>query len=472
MKMHDLFTPESVAAYQSQLEAAATPARELFAEYVRDREEQLKSSQTLTDWINALEEGTLTAAADPALWSGLIRDGFITCPPANAPNPDHGTFSFRVISPKVMDAFRDRAEPRSDYAFTEVRVCARRDRGVPPTISVPKGWENAALVDTELFELPPDVTPDNMDDREKIHLVYLAATHEGRFVFKPLYIGVGTGEAYGVGTRRRRTHGRFRFYRYDIKDDFHLEYIRRTDGEEIATEDASQAPAIMSIDDDRATILLGRGGADGGFMCLSDPSVAEWHGEWLRENPHNQVVYQQVLLEKFRDDLRTGKPTAPFRADDVDAVLEYAWQTHRLFFAAWHHPCRLSEKEGLDLYFKELPASRRATYEIYRFRPELFGMSRGEQGHTLTIPRVLWSKDLRAELEKAAPAAVEKLEKWLWQEAIKDLYAYGNHPELRLCTAIALWRRLSDSAQWSAMLKATFHEELYGVTFSPESMIL
>jgi len=92
-------------------------------------------------------------------------------------------------------------------------------------------------------------------------------------------------------------------------------------------------------------------------------------------------------------------------------------------------------------------------------------------GRTMTIPRVLWSEDLRPKLEKAVPGAVEKLEKWLWQEAIKDLYAVGNHPELRLCTAIALWRRLSDSGQWDAMLKATYNEELYGVTFSPETMI-
>ncbi len=471
MKIHDIFTPESVEAYQSHYQMAATPGLELFEEYVRDREEQLRDSPDLARWISILEEGDLTSAADPTLWSSLIRDGFIACEPKKFNHSTQESFLFRLISPKVFDAFRDRANLHSDYAFTEVRVCTRINQVVSSTINIPDRWDNPALIDTELFELPPDVAPDNMDDREKIHLIYLAAIHKGRFVFKPVYIGIGTGEAYGVGTRSRPTHGRFRFYRYDIIDNFHLEYILRSDALEFTINDATQVPDVTSIGDDLATILLGRSSSDSGFMCLSDPNIAKYHALWLRENPRNQMVYQKVLLKKIHDDIRTNTTSTPFQADDVKTVLEYTWQTHRLYFATWQHPQRLSEKEGLDLYFNELPAFRRESYDIFRIRPELFSMKHRDQGDTFTIPQVLWSENLRADLEKTVPGAAQRLEKWIWQEAIEDLYAYGNHPELRLCLAISLWRRLFDSGLWEGMLKATYHKELHSFSISPEAMV-
>jgi hypothetical protein len=293
----------------------------------------------------------------------------------------------------------------------------------------------------------------------------------GRFVCRPVYIGVGTGEAYGVGTRSRSTRGRFRFYRYDVKDNFHVEYIRRTDGPQTPREDVKEMDDVTSICDDRATLLLGRGGDDGSFMCMSDPNVGEYHADWLKDHPHNKVVYQRVVLEKVRDDLRTQTATTPFRADDVGAVLDHTWRTHRLFFAAWQHPRRLGEKEGLDLYYRELPSFRREMYGIYRFRPELLGLPPGAVEDELTVPRVLWSDDLRARLEGAVPGSVEKVEKWLQREVVADLYAYGNHPELRLCTAIALWRRLSDSGLWDTLLEVTYREELYGQTLSPGRVI-
>ncbi len=190
---------------------------------------------------------------------------------------------------------------------------------------MPDGWRDASLVDTELFELPPGVTPDELDDREKIHLIYLAALHADRFVCKPVYIGVGTGEAYGVGPRHRSTQGRFRFYRYDVKDNFHLEYIRRIDRTSATVQNARDLPKVTAIDELRAALLLGRGGADGGFMCLSDPKVAEWYMSWWSHHPKNRIVFKEVTLEKVHDDLRAGRPTTPFRADDVAAVLDQAW---------------------------------------------------------------------------------------------------------------------------------------------------
>jgi hypothetical protein len=75
-------------------------------------------------------------------------------------------FVVRIISPKVFDAFRTGSGPRSDYAFTTVKVCLRRDP-VPDTLAVPPGWSNPALIDTEFFELPPDVSEEMFDDLVK-----------------------------------------------------------------------------------------------------------------------------------------------------------------------------------------------------------------------------------------------------------------------------------------------------------------
>ena len=435
---------------------------------MRDREAQLQDSPELVRWIKSLEEGTLASAAAPDLWSALVDQGFVICPAARAVRGHDVVYRFELISPKVLDAFRENEEARAGYAFTTVQVCLRKEKAVPQGVVVPEDWRDTALVNTELFELPPGVTPDNMDDREKIHLIYLAGLLNGGFVCKPVYIGVGTEEAYGVGPRGRQTQGRFRFYRYDVKDNFHLEYVSRRDRAPRPVQDARELPEVTSITPERATLLLGRGEADGGFMCLSDPKIAEGYMIWLSRNPKNRLVLQEVILEKVRDDLRTDRPTTPFTADDVAAVLDHAWNVHRFFFVAWQHPRRLSDQEGLDLYYRELPAFRRGEYEIYRFRPELFGMAPGPEADALTIPKVLWTADLRGRLEAVVPGAATWVEQWLKREVIEDLYSYGNHPELRLCTAIALWQRLSDSGLWGEAVEAAYRGRLFEVDCLPE----
>ncbi len=470
MRVDDLFTDDSIRAFQQRTADAAVPGRMTFGEYMRDREAQLQASPELVQWITSLEEGTLASAAAPELWSALVAQGFVICPTARAVRGHDAVFTFEVISPKVLDVFRENDEARAGYAFTKVQVCLRKENAVPPGVVVPEGWRDAALVNTELFELPPGVTPDNLDDREKIHLIYLAGLLKGGFVYKPVYIGVGTGEAYGVGPRSRQTQGRSRFYRYDVKDNFHLEYVSRRDRSPRPVQDARELPAVTSITAECATLLLGRGAADGGFMCLSDPKIAEGYMIWLSRNPKNRLVFREVILEKVRDDLRTGRPTTPFTADDVAAVLDHAWNVHRFFFVAWQHPRRLSDQEGLDLYYRELPAFRRGEYEIYRFRPALFGMAPGTAADALTIPKVLWTQDLRERLEAAMPGAAGRVQRWLKQEVVEDLYSYGNHPELRLCTAIALWQRLSDSGLWGEAVEAAYRERLFGVVFSPERL--
>ncbi|MGD9713917.1 MAG: hypothetical protein AB7V46_17945 [Thermomicrobiales bacterium] len=470
MRVEDLFTDDSIRAFQQRTADAVVPGRMTFEEYVRDREAQLQGSPELVQWVMSLEEGDVASAAAPELWSALVDQGFVTCPEVRAVRGHEVVFPFEVISPKVLDAFRENDEARAGYAFTKVQVCLRKENAVPRGVVVPEGWRDTALVNTELFELPPGVTPDNMDDREKIHVIYLAGLLEGRFVCKPVYIGVGTGEAYGVGPRSRQTHGRFRFYRYDVKDNFALEYVSRRDRAPRPVQSVRELPEVTSITADRATLLLGRGESDGGFMCLSDPKVAEGYMIWLSRNPMNRLVFQEVILEKVCDDLQTGRPTTPFTADDVAAVLNHAWNVHRFYFVAWQHPRRLSDQEGLDLYYRELPAFRREEYEIYRFSPELFGVAPGPVAEELTIPNVLWTENLRERLEAALPGAAARVEQWLKREVVEDLYSYGNHPKLRLCTAIALWQRLWDSGLWSQAVEATYRARLFEISCSSERL--
>jgi hypothetical protein len=124
--------------------------------------------------------------------------------------------------------------------------------------------------------------------------------------------------------------------------------------------------------------------------------------------------------------------------------------------------------EGLDMYYKRLPSWRREQYEIYRIRPELLGPSE----EPLTIARIVTDPDLRSrlDLELNVPGAVERLEEWLRAHLVKDLYDFGNHPELRLCSAIALWKRLADAGLWDRMLEATYREKLYEISLGIDAI--
>jgi hypothetical protein len=194
---------------------------------------------------------------------------------ARTPYPDRAVIDVRIISPKVLDAVRTASGPASEYAFTTVRVCQRR-QPVPAGLDVPSDLADPAIIDTELFELPHAVTDDLFDDREKMHVVYLAGMRDGQFVATPIYIGVGTGEAYGTG--------RFRQYRYDVKDNDHLEHIRLTQGPDEERENVRSHPPVPAIGDSEATLLLTRGANDCSFMSISDPQVARWHEQWLAGN--------------------------------------------------------------------------------------------------------------------------------------------------------------------------------------------
>ena len=228
-------------------------------------------------------------------------------------------------------------------------------------------------------------------------------------------------------------------------------------------------PPIPPIGETRATLLLAKGAADSSFMSLSDPEVVRWYTDWLRDHHQNRLMYREIRLEKVHDDLRAGRASTPFSAADVAAVLAHAWNVQRWYYVAWQHPKRLSETEGIDLYYDLLPAFRREEYEVRRFQPEILGLSPDDPAaRDLTIPSVLRSQELRQRLEARRPGAVAWLGRWLQDELVRDLYAYGSHPELRLCTAIALWYRLAQSGLWSAAVEAAYRNRLFEIEVEAE----
>ncbi len=466
--VRDIFTAESIEEFRRRTAEASGPGQQLLDQYRGDHEDQLREAPDLQAWIDALEDGDLDAASDAGLWTRLHAQGFIAVVTARTPHPEQGIFLLRIISPRIFDGFRTPDGPKADFAFTTVEVRLRRE-AVPAGVVIPAGWTETAVIDTELFELPPDVSEDEFEDLEKIHLVYLAGIKDGQFVCTPIYIGVGTGEAYGTGPHQRMSQGRFRLYRFDIKENFHLEYVRLTEGCLEERCNVQTVPPIPAITETKATLLLAKSSADSSFMSLSDPEVAEAHTVWLHDHPENRIVYKTITLEKVHEDLRTTRPSTAFAPDDVPQVLAYAWGVQRWYFVAWQHPQRLSDAEGIALYYKQLPAFRRTEYEIYRFKPELLGLAAGDPGaEELTVPQVLRSEQLCARLEQSRPGVLAELQRWLQQGLVKDLYAYGSHPELRLCTAIVLWKRLAATGLWDSAVEAAYRGRLYEVDLSAE----
>ena len=354
-RLDHLFTPESLAVERQRRQLAVGPAEEMLAHYREDRAALLTSYPAIGQWNTALEDRDLEAATAPQLWRRMLDDGLAELPRFGEHHPTNTVYAFRVVSPKVLDAFRDDPSvPRTDFAFTTLRVCLRKASVDCPEVQVPASWSEVSLIDTELFEIPPGVAPDTFDDCEKIHVVYLAGIQDGRLEYRPVFIGIGTGEAYGVGPRVRTSPGRFRFYRYDVKDNFHLEYVRAAVGPQTDSWDVQDIPFATEIRADRATLVLGRGAADRGMMCLSDPVLERIHRQWLLQNPHNHLVYQSIGLARVRHDLRSESPSVAFVSNDVAAVLRYAFDNHRWFFVAWQHPERLSEVEGVLRYYTAL----------------------------------------------------------------------------------------------------------------------
>jgi hypothetical protein len=364
--VHELLTPESLAAFNAAKATAAGHAPDLFAQFTGERESHLATYPDLRRWNEAIENFDFEAASQSQILASMIADGFLDHDhDPSEQSPDSAVFRFKLIAPKIVDAFVTAAGIKVDYAYNSLHVCFRR-AAVPDTVLIPPGWRDTILIDCEVFELPYRVAADNFDDREKIHVYYLAGMQNHQFRAEPVYIGIGTGEAYGPGPTRRTSHGRFRFYRYDIKDNFQYEHIADRIVREWTQQHVRELPAGTRIEDGEASILLGRGVADSSFMCLADPQVCESYREWIAANPNNQLVFRLLELRKVHDDITPRTCESPAPEGQLETALALAEKLHRYFFVAWQHPSRLTEVEGLKLYYQELPEFRRAQYEIYR----------------------------------------------------------------------------------------------------------
>jgi hypothetical protein len=469
LTVHDLLTAESLASFNAAKITAAGNAPALFAQFENERSTYLAAYPELARWNNAIVNFDFTTASDAELLASLVDDGFLAIDndPTEQQVPDSAVFRFKLIAPKIVDAFMTGAGMKVDYAYNSLHVCFRR-AAIPATVIVPTGWRDTVLIDCEIFELPYRVAPDNFDDREKIHVYYLAGMLGDQFRAEPVYIGIGTGEAYGPGPTRRSSNGRFRFYRYDIKDNFHFEHIADRVIREWTQENVHEVPAGSKIEDDQARILLGRSVSDSSFMCLADPQVCESYKEWIARNPHNRLVFRLLEMRKKHENIAPRSCDLPAPEGRLDAALTLAEELHRYFFIAWQHPSRLTDAEGLKLYYKELPEFRRVQYEIYRVKPEFLGETAPSDG--LAIPEVLFDDGRRAVVDRLAPGSVQKFDAWLKSQLVLDLYHYGNHPELRLCSALVFMRLLRSKGLWAEAIRATYDRRLNYLDLSVERL--
>lgn len=418
-------------------------------------------------WRDAMENHRWAEARRSSLWRDLILAGLVSFKLLRCtPNGLVGDVS--AISPRICDAMLVNGQPSVNFAFTTVRVCIRTSDSVPPGVQIPDGWTQCRLIDCELFEIPHQSTTDIFDDREKIHIIYLAGMLDGAVVCRPCYLGVGTGEAYGVGPRHRATAGRFRFYRYDVKENFHCEHVAVTIEKTWRMKAVSSVPEVPAIGSDCAKLLDARSVVDPSFICVSDPMIRSAYEDRLKSRPASEMEFRQVCLRKVHDDLRTGSPSTVYQADDVDAVLRYTQDTYRWFACAWLHASRLTAEDGVALYFRGLPEYKRAFHDTMKVRPEYVP---ADSGRLRSVIEVLQDEDSLGRLEASVPAAIEILNTWWRDQVVSDLYASGGHPELRLQIAIITWQRMSESGWWARAQEAGYHGRLAKLEFGPSAVL-
>ena len=294
-----------------------------------------------------------------------------------------------------------------------------------------------------------------------MHVYYLTGMQEGQFRAEPVYIGIGTGEAYGPGPSHRSSQGRFRFFRYDIKDNFQYEHITHRVAREWTEEAVRELPPLTRIDENTATLLLARGEADAAHV-LADPQVAEHYKCLIAANPHNRLIFRWIELRKVHEDLATTCCVPPAPAARLENALAFAEEIHRYFFVAWQHPSvsRLRRESGCTT------ANCRNFAAISTKLPDQTGISLPfMSGRRSDIPEVIFNGELRAAFNLAQPAS-ERFENWLGQEVVKDFYAYGNRPELRLCSALVFLRLMMNNGLCDEAIRATYDRRLSYLDFS------
>ena len=465
MTLRDLMTPESLAAFDQLRSESMPDGSAMMAGYRQLRQEMVDTYPALAQWVELMENFRFEEARNPQLLQSLHEDGFIRCSPQSQRETSL-VVDYEIISPRILDASRESGKPATEFNYTTAKFCCRCDE-LPVGSPLGRERDSPRLIDCEVFEIPMRATSDSFDDREKIHVVYLASLQDGKLEVLPVYIGIGTGEAFGTGPQRHPGVGRFRFFRYDAKDNMHCEFITCAQVRDWDASDVVSIPNVTAISEKVATLLLGRSSGDASFMCLSDPQVERHHSAWLSDNPQNHMEFQEVRLEKHRQTLPASSPQFPEIATDLGAVLFHAEDVYRHFVVAWMHPERLATGDALRIYYRQLPAFRRQQYEVYRFRQDVFESSPTDPD-ALTIPRVLMDEDLRAQVH---PAAIEMLEEWLRPQILSDLYGYGNHPELRLCIGLQACRLLMRSGIWMDAVRGAYRGRLFEVDISIQRLL-
>jgi hypothetical protein len=168
-----LFTERSKRAYRAAHATHQAKGKSLLATYHQDRDHTLNEYPHVARWHEAFENFDFATASDRGLLRQLKQDGFLE-EQLPVQSPEAATFRYSLISPRILDVERLASNPaKVSYAFTNLKFCIRRSDESLKGVAVPGGWKNVALVDSEIFEIPQNVSPDNFDDMEKIHVYYL-----------------------------------------------------------------------------------------------------------------------------------------------------------------------------------------------------------------------------------------------------------------------------------------------------------
>lgn len=464
----DLITQESLEYFRDIQEEYKRRGEELLKKYDNERAAFLSEYQSLAKWHPHFENHDLEKAADPSLLHLLLADSLFIKDEAAPVNADHAQFVYKLIAPRICDVINGDENSNVEAVFTRLEVAFRIETNFDPLL-VPSGWADAVLVDCHINELPEGDIVDP-DDREKLHVYYVVGRRDGEFQMAIAYIGIGTGEAYGTGPRSRGSEGRFRFYRYDLKDKQIWEYIESSEYPETKLESSNDFPNGISIGVDDARLLLIRGRDDSDWLCLADPLMAENYRRIFPPSQSQPISCKWLSLKKIRKKLNKTPCIPTQEGADLEKALGMAERYHRYFYVAWQHPHQLISSEGLDLYYARLPKYRQDEYRIYKIKPEFLGPGAPDDG--LPIPDVLFNKEQYATLcREAGTDAVKRLEAWLLRGVIKDLYAFGNHPELRLFSILLMMRIWLRSGAWFEAVERTFEKTLGSLDASLERLI-
>ena len=464
MKFNDIVTPESITAYDALSEAENAIAVRLMDKYKSEWEEMRKTYPDLEKWKMLLENFQFDQATEPMLLQSLRQSGFIMADERITRQTTTIVAQYKFVSPRYLDADRKDGTLKLTTAYTTLKFCIRT-KALPckPKINT-VGMTNPSIIDCEVFEIPFEFTDDMFDDREKIHVVYLAGMKDDRFSLTPIYVGIGTGEAFGTGPQHRQGKGRFRFFRYDAYQNMQCEFIHFEVLSAYPKTNVKSIPGTTKITPSKADLLDGRATGEQSYLCLSDPKMAEGFQDFLTKTPENNIQFRELRLSKKTQTLPCQHPKFPIPSENIDSILTLAKNCYRYFCAAWMHPARLSANDAIALYYRQLPEYRRQQYEVYQVRPEHFG----ETGLGKSIPEVLTNPTLRDRL--SAPIR-RCLERWFRRQLVGDLYAYGNHPELRLCLGLILCRLLFRSGIWPEAVRAAYDGKLYSVDFSLDRLL-